>query len=185
MVTKKKISVFGVYASRRNAEVAVSQLRNAGFPNSDVSILLPENVGAPEDGPLAGEKSTKAPKAAAAGAGSGAVLGGALGWLAGVGTFIIPGIGPFLAAGPLFATLLGAAIGSALGGFAGALIGFGISEDEAKLYEARMRKGGILVAVQCNTQEQIREAKRIAKANDAGNITVSDEKPSDAAANVA
>src|SRR5215471_6447636 len=185
MMTKKKISVFGTYANRGNAEVAVNQLKDAGFPNSNISILLPEKVDGLEGGPIAGEKSTKAPKAATAGARSGAVLGGVLGWPAGVGTFIIPGLGPFLAAGPLFATLFGAGVGSVFGGFAGALIGLGISEDEAKLYEARMLKGGILVAVQCDTQDEVRKAKRFAKANDAVDITVSAGQPPEHAAKVA
>jgi hypothetical protein len=172
----KTRTVFGVYSTRDNAESALDALRSAGFSSSNVSVLLPENMGPTGDERIAGEHSTKAPQGATAGAGSGAVVGGALGWLAGMGALIIPGLGPFLAAGPLVAALVGAGVGGALGGFVGSLIGIGIPEDEAKLYEARMRKGSVLLAVQCATEGQVQEAEATVKDSGATDITVSAEK---------
>ena len=104
----KNTAVFGIYRDRQRAEEAVDALRSAGFRNSDVSALLPDNVGTKD---FAHEKNTKAPEGATTGATSGAVLGGALGWLAGVGTLAIPGLGPFIAAGPILGTLVGAGAG--------------------------------------------------------------------------
>jgi hypothetical protein len=169
--------VLGLYSTRDSAESTVDALRSAGFSSSDVSVLLPEDTRSTGEGRIAGEHSTKGPQGATAGAGSGAILGGALGWLAGIGALIIPGLGPFLAAGPLVTTLIGAGVGGAIGGFAGALVGLGIPEEEAKLYEARMRKGGILVAVHCDTEEQVQKAKAVMETWGAADITVSAEKP--------
>ena len=97
---EKNKSVFGVYPSRTSVEYGVSALRDAGFPASDVSVLLPENLGARD---IKTEKATKAPEGATAGAGTGAILGGTLGWLVGIGALAIPGLGPFIAAGPIMA----------------------------------------------------------------------------------
>ncbi len=161
----KNKSVFGIYLTRNEVESAVSALRDAGFSRSDISVLLPESRGSQE---LATDKSTKAPEGAAVGVGSGAAVGGALGWLVGVGALAIPGAGPVIAAGPIVATLAGIGVGGALGGFAGVLIGVGIPEYEAKRYEGRILKGGILVAVHCDTSEEVRRAKGIMEITGAG-----------------
>src|ERR1700720_1751216 len=113
----KKKSVFGIYSSRSAVENAVLALKNAGFQQSDVSVLLPENLGNRE---IATEKNTKAPEGATAGAGTGAVIGGTLGWLVGIGALAIPGLGPFIAAGPIMAALAGVGDGGAIGGLTGA-----------------------------------------------------------------
>src|SRR2546422_9136373 len=139
----KNTAVFGIYRDRRHAEEAVDALRAAGFRNSDVSVLLPDNVGTKD---FAHEKSTKIPEGATTGA-SGGVVGGALGWLAGIGALAIPGVGPFIAAGPILAALSGAAIGAAAGGITGGLIGLGIPELEAKRYEGKVKEGNILISV--------------------------------------
>ena len=111
------------------------------------------------------EKRTKAPEGAVAGAGSGAVVGGALGWLAGLGVLLIPGIGPsvgpFVAAGPIVSALAGVGIGGTLGGLAGAIVGMGIPEIEARRYEGRVRAGGILLSVHCDSAEWTKHAKGI------------------------
>jgi hypothetical protein len=168
---KRKL-VFGIYLTRSSVESAVSALKHAGFSNSDVSILLPGNVQSEQ---LATEQSTKAPAGAAVGAGSGAVVGGALGWLIGVGALAIPGIGPVIAAGPLLAALAGIGIGGALGGFAGSLVGMGIPEYEAKRYEGELLKGGILVVVDCETDEEVNRAKHVFQSSGAQDIAVSRE----------
>src|ERR1700754_132725 len=152
-------SVFGIYVSREGVEAAVRELRDAGFRGSDISILAPENLGDVRD--IGTVKSTKAPEGATAGGTSGAVVGGVLGWLVGIGALAIPGIGPFLAAGPIMAALAGMGVGAAVGGVAGALVGFGVPEYEAKRYETRLKKGGILVSVHADNHEWISRAKSI------------------------
>jgi hypothetical protein len=172
----KNKSVFGAYGTRGNVESAVTAFKDTGFSNSDISVLLPDNDGAKD---LVTENATKAPEGAAVGAGSGAAVGGALGWLVGVGALAIPGVGPVIAAGPIVAALAGIGVGGALGGFAGSLIGVGIPESEAKKYEGRLQKGGILVAVHCATADQIRRAKRIMEATGAEDVASSGESAVD------
>ena len=171
----KKTAVFGIYTTVAAADLATDSLVKAGFSASDVSALLPENLG-PK--PIATEKATKAPEGAAAGAGTGAVLGGALGLLAGVGMLAIPGLGPFIAAGPIMAGLAGLGVGGAVGGFTGALIGMGIPEYEAKRYEGRLKKGGILLSVHCDTSDEIKRAKEILKNTGAEDISSTGESSS-------
>jgi hypothetical protein len=164
----KKTSVFGIYSTTAAAEHAVDTLTKSGFPISDISLLVPETLGSREMGT---RKSSKAPEGAAAGATSGAVLGGTLGLLAGIGALAIPGVGPFIAAGPIMATLAGLGVGGAVGGLAGSLIGAGIPEYEAKRYEGRLQKGGILLSVHCDTSVEIDQAKEILERTGAEDIS--------------
>lgn len=157
-MAESKTSVFGIYSSRDQAESAADALINAGCPSSEISVLLPENLGEKSIGT---RKSTKAPEGATAGAGTGAVLGGALGLLAGIGALAIPGAGPFIAAGPIMAALAGIGVGGAIGGIAGALVGLGMPEYEAKRYAGRIERGGILLAVHCRTSDEENRAKKI------------------------
>lgn len=168
----KNKSVFGVYNSRVATENGLTALQNAGFTSSDVSILLPENLGPRE---LVTQKETKAPEGTATGAGSGAVIGGALGWLVGIGALAIPGLGPFIAAGPIMAALAGIGAGGVVGGIVGGLVGLGIPEYEAKRYETRLRKGGILLSVHCDTSEEIKRAKHLLEQTGAEDIASSGE----------
>ena len=172
----KNKSVFGIYSSRSAVENTVTALRDAGFQQSDVSVLLPENLGNRE---IATQKNTKAPEGATAGAGSGAVIGGTLGWLVGIGALAIPGLGPFIAAGPIMAALAGAGVGGAVGGVTGALVGMGIPEFEAKRYEGRLQKGGILVSVHCDTSEEMKRAKDILQRTGAEDISTAGESSAD------
>jgi hypothetical protein len=175
-MSAKKTSVFGIYGSREAVERAIDTFLKSGFTTSDVSVLLPENLGGK---PLATHKDTKAPEGATAGGGAGAVIGGTLGLLAGIGALAIPGIGPFIAAGPIMATLAGLGVGGAVGGFVGALVGMGIPEYEAKRYEARIQKGGILLSVHCDTSEQVKRGKEILKNTGAEDISSTGESSSD------
>ena len=152
------VAVFGIYSTRPQVEQAVDQLREAGFRPTDVSVLFPENVGTKE---FAHEKHTKAPEGVAAGATSGALVGGTLGWLAGIGALAIPGIGPFIAAGPIVALLSGVGVGATIGGIAGALVGMGIPEYEAKRYEGKVKAGNLLISVHTENSEEIKRAKGI------------------------
>ena len=172
----KNVAVFGIYASRTAAEEAVDALRTAGFRNTDISALFPDNKGSKD---FAHEKSTKAPEGTATGAASGAVVGGVLGWLAGIGALAIPGIGPFIAAGPIMAALAGAGAAGMVGGVVGALVGMGIPEYEAKRYEGRIKNGGILLSVHCDTSEWITRAKEILKNTGAEDIASTGESSAD------
>src|SRR3954471_20461129 len=154
----KKTAVFGIYGSQAEAERAVSALQSAGFRNEDISVLFPENEGTKD---FAHEKGTKAPEGAATGGGIGALTGGVLGWLAGIGAIAIPGVGPFIAAGPIMAALAGAGVGGVTGGLVGTLVGIGIPEYEAKRYEGRIKSGGILLSVHCDNSEWTSKAKDI------------------------
>jgi hypothetical protein len=155
-----KKAVIGIVPTQLQAETIISELREAGFMNSDISVLLPDKHGRKE---FAHEQSTKAPEGMATGVGAGGVLGGALGLLAGVGALAIPGLGPFIAAGPIMAALSGAAAGAAVGGVVGALVGMGIPEYEAKVYEKRLRAGNILLAVHTETSDEQALALQIFK----------------------
>jgi hypothetical protein len=176
MSQSKKTAVFGIFNTMAAADFATDSLIRAGFTAGDISALIPENLGNRQIGT---EKSTKAPEGAATGAASGAAVGGALGLLAGMGALAIPGIGPFLAAGPLMATLAGMGVGGAVGGFAGALIGLGIPEYEAKRYEGYIQKGAILLSTHCDTSEEIRRAKEVMKMTGAEDISSTGESSAD------
>lgn len=172
-MSDKKTSVFAIYSTRSATEQAVNSLMNAGFTANDISVLLPENLGGREIGT---EKASKAPEGATAGAGTGALLGGGLGLLAGIGALAIPGVGPLIAAGPIMAALAGMGVGGTVGGLAGALIGAGIPEYEAKRYEGRVKAGGVLLSVHCETSAEISRAKDLLKSTGAEDIASTGEK---------
>ena len=151
-------SVFCLTRDEGQACRIVEQLQNAGFSNNDISVLLPDKSGTKD---FAHEKGTKAPEGAIAGVGTGGVIGGAIGLLAGIGALAIPGLGPFIAAGPIMAALSGAAVGATAGGIVGSLIGMGIPEYEAKRYEGKIREGRILMSVHAEDGEQAKRVKEI------------------------
>jgi hypothetical protein len=160
--------------NREHAEEAVEAIRTQGFRAEDISVLLPENIGSKD---LGYEKHTKAPERAAAAGAAGGVLGGALGWLLGTGALAIPGIGPFIAAGPIIATLAGLGAGSVLGGLAGALVGMGVPEYEAKRYEGRIRSGGSLISIHCDDDSWVARARQVLRHTGAEDVSVADVAP--------
>lgn len=164
----KSASVLGIYPNRESVERATDVLIHGGFPAPSISLLLPETLGSNS---LATERASKAPEGVAAGATSGAVVGGTLGLLVGIGALAIPGLGPFIAAGPIMATLAGVGVGGTLGGVTGALVGLGIPEYEAKSYERRLQKGGILLSIHCDTSEEASRAKNLMKGTGAQDIS--------------
>jgi hypothetical protein len=168
----KNMVVFGIYTGQQEAAGAVERLRGAGFRNTDVAILVSENAGNKD---LGLDKATKAPEGAVTGAGSGAIFGGALGWLAGIGILAIPGAAPFLAAGPLLSLLAGVGAGGAVGGLAGALIGAGTPEYEAKRYEGRIHGGHVLLSVHCDNESWTTTAREILKQTGAEDISSTSE----------
>lgn len=151
-------AVFCLSDSEVQAENIVTELKSAGFSNNDISVLFPDKAGTKD---FAHEQHTKAPEGAATGAGTGGILGGGLGWLIGIGSLAIPGVGPFIAAGPIMAALAGAGIGAAVGGLTGALVGMGIPEYEAKRYEGKIKEGNILISVHSENSEERKRAKHI------------------------
>src|SRR5450432_1424912 len=158
-MSSKKVGVFGIFSTRIAVDNAMDSLVRAGFPTSDISVLLPESLGGSKN--MGTEKETKAPEGTTVGVTAGGVIGGTLGLLAGVGLLAIPGLGPFIAAGPIMAGLAGLGVGGAVGGVTGALIGMGIPEFEAKRYEGSLQKGEILLSVHCDTAEEIKRAKEV------------------------
>lgn len=166
-------AVFGIFDTRTEIENAVDQLKISGFRNSDISVLLPSGE---ETKAFAHERSTKAPEGAATGVTSGMALGGILGWLAGVGLLAIPGVGPFIAAGPIVAAIAGAGVGGAVGGLTGALIGYGIPEYEAKRYETFIKDGGMLISVHVDDSEWSEKAQDLLEICGARDISSASEK---------
>jgi len=165
-------AVFCIARSEAQAISIVERLKAAGFSSNDISVLFPDKAGTKD---FAHEQHTKAPEGAATGAGTGGVLGGALGWLVGIGALAIPGLGPFIAAGPIMAALSGAAAGAALGGLTGALIGMGIPEYEAKRYEGKVKEGNVLISVHAEDSTERNRAKSIFEEAGAEDISYTEE----------
>jgi len=169
----KNTAVFGIFPSILQADRSVDALLAAGFRNDDVSVLAPDQHTTRE---FATEKNTKTPEGTTTGAAAGGLLGGTLGLLAGIGAIAIPGVGPFIAAGPIMGALAGLGAGAATGGLIGALVGMGMPEYEAKRYEGRVKKGGILVSVHCDDSEWVKRAKDVLKQAGAEDIASAGEK---------
>lgn len=170
----KNTAVFGIYKTSLQAEQGAGTLVSAGFSNDDISVLLPDNQGANRQ--FAHEKNTKAPEGTTGGAVAGGALGGTLGLLAGLGALAIPGVGPLIAAGPIVGLLAGVGAGGAVGSLVGALVGMGIPEYEAKRYEGRVKDGGVLLSVHCETSDEIKTAKELLEQTGAQDISSSGEK---------
>jgi hypothetical protein len=175
-MTGKNTAVFGIFRDRRHVETGVDKLFEAGFRGEDISVLLPDNVGTKD---FAHEKHTKAPEGAATGATTGGVVGGTLGLLAGIGAIAIPGVGPFIAAGPIMGALAGIGTGGVVGGVIGALVGLGIPEFEAKRYEGMIKEGRVLLSVHCDNSDWVTRAKDILRQAGAENISSTGESKAD------
>jgi hypothetical protein len=171
-MNSKSTAVFGIFVDRAGVDRAAARLKAEGFNNSDISVLFPDKEGTKE---FAHEKNTKAPEGAATGAGTGALLGGTLGWLVGIGALAIPGVGPFIAAGPIMAALAGAGVGGAMGGITGALVGMGIPEYEAKRYEGMVKEGGILMSIHSENAEWTKKGKKVLEQSGARDISSTGE----------
>jgi len=168
-----KNTVVGLVSSHEQAETIVNELQRAGFSKDDISALFPDKKGTRD---FAHEKNTKAPEGAITGASAGGAIGGTIGLLAGIGALAIPGLGPFIAAGPIMAALSGAAAGATLGGVAGALVGLGIPELEAKRYEGKVKGGNILLSAHVEGSDERDRAKKIFESGGATDVTTTGEK---------
>lgn len=186
-------SVFGLANNDEQARRIVDHLLSSGFSNGDISILYPDrnketirtnsrgdveyvDSSTQKKGGMTTEKHSKAPEGGVTGAATGGILGGSLGLLAGIGALAIPGLGPFIAAGPIMAALSGSAVGGSVGLLIGALIGAGIPEYEAKKYEAGLKAGNILISVHADSDEEIDRASEVMKKEGAKDISSSREK---------
>jgi hypothetical protein len=172
----KNTAVFGIFRDRVHVERAIDGLIENGFRSEDISVLLPQNEGAKD---LAAVKRTKAPEGTTTGVVAGGVVGGTLGLLAGIGALAIPGLGPFIAAGPIVGTLAGIGSGGVVGGVIGALVGLGIPEYEAKRYEGMIREGKVLLSVHCDNSDWVERAKDVLEEVGAQDISSAGEKGAD------
>jgi hypothetical protein len=181
MASKK--AVIGLVTTEAQAGKIVDELQRAGFSRDDISALFPDKNSSRD---FAHEQNTKAPEGAVTGASAGGAIGGTIGLLAGIGALAIPGLGPFIAAGPIMAALSGAAAGAAVGGITGALVGMGIPEVEAKQYEGKIAGGNILLSVHSDTADERNRAKKVMESGGATNVKVAGEEsvPSAKSANV-
>src|SRR3979411_815515 len=168
----KKTAVFGIHATVGQAERAVDALVLDRFRNDDISVLMPDSSTTKD---FAHEKNTKAPEGTTTGVAAGGTIGGTLGLLAGIGALAIPGLGPFIAAGPIMGGLAGLGVGGAVGGLIGALVGMGLPEYEPRSYEGRLKPGGVLLSVHCDTSDQIDRAKDLLKRTGAEDIASAGE----------
>lgn len=164
--------VFCIAPTEAIASNIVDRLKGNGFSESDISVLFPDKSSSRD---FAHEKNTKAPEGTVIGAGAGGAVGGTLGLLAGIGLLAVPGIGPFIAAGPIVAALSGAAVGATAGGITGALIGMGIPELEAKQYEDKVKDGNILISVHAEDADEVDDAEDIFETEDATDISTGSE----------
>lgn len=146
-------NVVGIYRTEIEAVSAINRLLEIGYADNEISVLAkePERFDTIES---LTDIQAQSPKAVARGAGAGAATGGVLGGigglLLGLGTLAIPGVGPFLAAGPIAAALGGIAAGGAVGGVVGALAGLGVDKAEAKDYAQALERGELLVLVKAD-----------------------------------
>ncbi|MCC5842225.1 MAG: hypothetical protein JJT96_19070 [Opitutales bacterium] len=160
-------SVYAILESHSQAEAIVSNLKADNFSKDRISVIFPDKSTTRD---FAHEKNTKAPEGAVTGGVAGGIFGGVLGWIAGIGALAIPGVGPFIAAGPLAAAIGGIAVGASIGGIAGALVGMGVPEIEAKRYEGKIKKGNILISVHAKNSDEVTRAEEILKSHKAVDI---------------
>lgn len=179
-----KPAIFGIVRNEAQARSAVTALEAAGFIATDISVLSSntnydingvEHLGLGKTRDVGHTNATKAPEGATTGVATGGVLGGLAGWLVGIGAIAIPGIGPFVAAGPIMAALSGAALGATAGGLTGALIGYGIPEYEAKLYFGKLESGHILIGVHAIDYGEADAASRAFESVGAEDIKITSE----------
>jgi hypothetical protein len=172
----KNTSIFGIFSNRLQIDEAMAALRADGFRPTDIAVLYPETSSSKE---FAHEKGSKAPEGATAGISAGVLAGGALGWLAGIGALTNPELAPLAAAGPIVGAMAGAGALGTLGGVAGALIGMVTPEYEAKRYEGRLKKAGLLLSVHCDSSDWVKRAKTILGSAGAQGIAAAHEAKAD------
>jgi hypothetical protein len=169
-------SAFGIYPDQGAVEQAVIALKESGFRNTDISVLVPDNVGTKD---FAHQKNTKAPEGAVKGGSIGGVIGGSLGVLGGMGLMVVPGLEQFATVGPIMGMLTGLGVGIPIGAITGAAAGSTIPEYEAKRFEGRIRRGAILLSVHCDNADWAKTATSLLKRTGATDIGTADEAKAD------
>lgn len=175
-MAEKHTTLYGIYGNFDLAENAVDYMVKQGFAESSLSVLLPDDMRAAGAKPFAYEKRTKAPEGAVTGAIIGALLGGAFALVVGLGALFIAGLEPLYAAGPIIACLAGVGAGGFVGGVIGALVGMGSPEYEARRY-AGVSKGGVLLAVNCETTEMADTARQALRETGAKSVSSTRAEP--------
>lgn len=165
-------TAFCLAASPVQAERIVQRLQVNGFGSSDISVLHTDTT---SEHDIETEHGNKASEGMAKGAATGGIAGGAIALLAGLGVLAIPGLGAFIAAGPLMAAISGLAIGAATGGIVGGLIGFGLPETEAQRYADKVKRGNYLISAHAAGTTQIQRAREIFEVEQAGDISIVDD----------
>jgi hypothetical protein len=161
-------TVTGIYPTPTSLAAGVQALKDAGFRPNNISVLYPEKRSDQGSAHANGEAATEG---AATGASAGAVVGGVLGWLAGIGSLVIPGMGLFIAAGPILAALASAGAAGIVGGLAGGLAGLGVPESEAHGYQERLKEGGTLLSVRSDELYWTERAREILTSTGAQDIS--------------
>lgn len=172
----KNTSVMGIYADRTTVSDAINALQRTGYRATDISVLSSDNQGSKD---FALEKRTKALEGAATGAVFGAVIGAALTWFVASQNTAIPAFAPLVAAGPVLAALAGGGAGWAVGWIIGFMVGVGLPEYVAKRYAGRIRRGGILLSVHCDSREWCDRAKKTLSDTGARHISSAPEAAAD------
>ena len=139
----------GIFQNENEAIRVIENLKAAGYHDNEISVIAKhsEKTDRIEEATHVDTQATDDASKAAGGAAIGGLLGGIGALLLELGVIAIPGVGPFLAAGPIAATLTGLIAGGAIGGLAGVLVEAGIDKEDAKEYETYLDRGDILVAV--------------------------------------
>jgi hypothetical protein len=172
----KNTSVIGIYEDRTTVSNVIGVLHKSGYRTADISVLSSDNQGSKD---FAHERHTKAPAGAGIGAAVGALVGAALAWFVSNQTGTLPSLAPLVAAGPLLAALAGAGAGGALGWIVGLLAGLSLTEYVAKRYAGRIRRGGILLSVHCDSPEWCDRAKKTLRDTGARDISCAAEAAAD------
>lgn len=177
-----KKAIFTIVRDQTQADQIIHHLKQIGFVDENISLLMRNGANQSETNPSSNvglEQGTKAAEGAVAGVTLGGVIGGAVGLLAGIGTLSVPGLGALIAAGPIMAALSGSAVGGSVGLFTGSLVGLGVPEVEAKLYEERLQEGGVFIAVHCKTDGELARVEEIYKKHGAEKVGTATEKSND------
>jgi hypothetical protein len=172
----RNTSVMGIYPDRTTVADAINVLRKTGYRATDISVLTSDNSGSKD---FAHETHTKGLEGAAVGAATGAVVGAALAWLVSAQIVPVTALAPLVTAGPVLAALAGAGAGGTIGWIAGLLAGLPVTEYVAKRYAGRIRRGGLLLSVHCDSPEWSDRAKKALKSTGARNISSAAESAAD------
>lgn len=166
-------ALLGTVSGIPQATRVITSLKNAGFTNDDISVLVPDEYGAQE---LGYEKHSKAPEGISIGTVIGAIIGGVIGYLIGIDVISAPMLATLIIAGPFVGVLCGVAVGGVIGALSGGLIGLAVPEYEAKKYERKMKYCNTLLSVHTDNTKEAKVAEEIFKTEGVQDINLTDEE---------